>query len=416
MISLIIIFASIIFFLLLLSALFSGSESAIFALSKYRFKYLFSLNEKKVRLLKNLHSKPRNLLSSILVGNLLVNITASSLFTMVVIILSQKFSLDKTKLISLEVIIMTFMILIFGEIIPKVIAVRNPEKFSLFVVNFINFFRKVFYPLTFPLDKISNFVIKKDYISTYPSDDEMITLVEIAKKQKVIDESEENILWNLVKLNNVEVGEIMTPRREMVVLDEEMTVKEAIDKTRKEKKSRYPVYKRDTFNITGWIHIKDILLVKNSEKERLGNLKREANFVPEVENAYKVFENLRKEGTHIAIVVDEFGETSGLVTLEDILEFIFGEIVDEYDEEEDIPIIRGGKGSYFVDGDMDIATLDNILRGAFSSVEFERISQLIYSLKGGIPDEGDKFVYNGVTIIVEEMDGNRVEKVKLEKK
>ncbi len=405
-----------IIFLLLLSALFSGSESAIFALSRHRFRYLYKINKKRTKLLEYLHSRPRRLLSSILIGNLLVNISASSLFTMAMILISEKFNIEKSRLLSLEVIIMTLLILIFGEIIPKVLAIRKPERFSISVVPFINIFYKILSPFTFLMEKGGALLIRRSSEVDSPSDEELKTLVEMAKAQKIIEEREENILWNLVKLNELEVGEIMTPRREMILLDEEMTVQEAIDKTRQEKKSRYPVYRRTPDNITGWIHIKDVLLVKDIKKTKLEDIKREAFFVPEVEKAFRVFEIFRKEGVHIAFVVDEFGSPSGLVTLEDILESIFGEMIDEYDEEEDIPVIKVGKGKYMVVGDVDLSTLDSIFRNAFSEVEFERLSQLIYHLKKGIPDEGDEFLYNGIRIKVKEMDKNRVKKVMLERK
>jgi CBS domain containing-hemolysin-like protein len=202
----------------------------------------------------------------------------------------------------------------------------------------------------------------------------------------------------------------MTPRIDIVAVPESATIAEAIAACRRAGFSRLPVYRDTVDRVTGTIHIKELLAVTD-ERAPVSAIARPPWFVPEVKSLPELLDELRRRGSHIAIVVDEFGQTAGLVTLEDLLEAVFGEITDEYDVAEELPYSKVEEGCYLVDGEIDVATLNRLFRNAFRGVESERLSSLIHEKLGRLPAPGDHLVLGRVEITVKQTDGPKIEKV-----
>ncbi|MBS4016392.1 MAG: HlyC/CorC family transporter [Candidatus Latescibacteria bacterium] len=435
------IFFFIIIILLFLSAVFSGSETAFFAFSKethtkLRDKLAQETKSHKLitrlNLIESLLSNPSSLLATILFSNLVVNTTASSVFTLLMITLAEKFNLSRDLLVSLGAIILTIILVTFCEITPKVIAIRKPGRFALRTAWFISVLRKIFWFITTPLNRISDWMLKK--ISAYvhkapfPSVDDLKTIIDVSEDQGLITPEEEDFLFNLVDLSNRRVAEIMTPRIKMICLEQEATITDAFSLINKETLplySRIPVYKNSIDNITGVLYLKDLVIQKGfssrSSKflsQPVKDIVRPAYFVPENKSLSSLLEELRKKDSHIAIVIDEYGQTAGLVTLEDILETLLGEIQDEYDTSKEMPYQIIDTKSYLVSGDIDLNILDQLFEDFSRDIPEsagDRLSGFIYHYWGKIPKKGEILIYHNFRIEIKDIRRKRINKVLITK-
>lgn len=395
--------------LLLVSAFFSSAETAYFSLSPLRSALLGQA--KLVRWL--LRSRDR-LLGTILSGNLIVNYAATSLWTTLLIIASRRYGWNEPQVLSLGGIAMVLMLLLVGEVTPKLIAIRIPMRLTRLYAPLLVFFTWLFTPVTWSMSRLASvFSRRRRKEKPFPTDEEVKTMIEMAVRYGILREEEEEIMENLVDLGERTVSEVMTPRVEMKALPADTTRAAALAYARRNRKSRYPIYEDTADRIVGVIFTKDMLIAPRGTP--LKGFIRAPTFVPETKILSEMLEELRRSDQHIAIVVDEFGGTAGLVTLEDILEAIFGEIVDEYDV--GVPYKRLGKERFLVDGDIDLAALNQLFDEAFESAEeeFDRLSELITDELGHIPKKGEKVFYKGMKLTVERVRRLRIEKVLVER-
>ncbi|MGM0606919.1 MAG: hemolysin family protein [Candidatus Muiribacteriota bacterium] len=404
--------AIIIVGLLLFSAYFSGSETAFFSIDKFRFNQLI----KKSKSVYYLLEKPRKLLVSILLGNLFVNvlvtITATSLFI-------AEFGEKRGSLYSS--IIMTFLLLLFGEIIPKVIAVNNTPLYVRLSAPLIKVLMFIFTPLSSLILHIVNKILKifglsEHSVNQHISQDELKTIIDMGNEEGVIKIHETQMLRSVFEFSDTSVAEIMTPRIDMVCIDVNDDFESIKNLIKQQQFSRIPVFDGDLDNIIGILYVKDILPYL-TEKKRIDNVKyylRKAFFVPESKGAYSLLKYMQKHKTHIVIVSDEYGGNEGLVTMEDIIEELVGEIHDEYDEE-DIYYKFLDKNKLEVSAKININELNDFLNYKIirEHEDFNTLGGYILHKLGNIPEENDTFEDGKLTVKVLRMEGNRIDRALL---
>jgi len=401
--------------LLVCSAFFSGSETALFSLTPGRREELKTSRPHASRRVDSLLSDPGRLLGTLLLGNLIVNTAASGVFTLALLALARHSGTSEALLLGAGGIVLTVVLLIFCEVTPKVMASRNPGTFVPLVAGPVRVARVVLLPFTTLLMRVSRRLTPKQHEPAMLSDDELHTMIDVGKQRGVIFGSEEEILTNLVGLEKRTVSEVMTPRIDIVAVPENMTIREAAATCRDAGFSRVPVFHDTIDHVSGTVYAKD-LLSADDPNAPVCSLCRPAFFVPEVKHLPPLLDELRRKGSHIAVVVDEFGQTSGLVTLEDLLEAVFGEIVDEYDVVEELPYSKLDEHSYLVDGEIDLATLNRLFRRAFTGLGHERLSAFMQDKLGRLPSEGDIITHRTLEITVKETAGPKLEKVLIRKK
>lgn len=388
--------------LLIFSAFFSGTEAAFFSLPSWQ-----KIEPASV---KKLISRPRRLLGTLLLGNLIVNTSATALFTLFLINLARNVNLSLARLLPAGGLIMTVLLLLGGEVSPKVFARRQPAILARLAAPLVSFFQTLFLPGTVMLDKLSQLFAFLPKEPQQLTNDELHTMIEVGKSQRVFLDGEEEILRNLIDLDRRTVSEVMTPRGDIVALPNSATIAQALSLCREAGFSRLPLYEGIIDNITGIIYTKELLTSPNPEAKAI-TLARPPYFVPEVKRLLPLLDELRRKNSHIAIVVDEFGQTAGLVTLEDLLEAIFGEIADEFDLAEELPYEKLAEGKFLVDGEIDLATLNRLLGNAFAGVQFERLSAFIHDRLGRLPAVGDHLDFRGLEISIQEVSGRKLRKV-----
>jgi len=396
--------------LLVASAFFSSAETAYFSISPLRSAQLGQAG-----LVRWLLSSRDRLLGTILSGNHIVNFTATALWTTLLIMASKRWGWNETETLSIGAALMVVTLLLLGEITPKIVAVRLPMKIARLYAPVLIFFWWLFFPLTWALSSLSRLIFRgRPRERPFPTDEEVKTMIEMAVRYGILRPQEEQIMENLVDLGERTVSEVMTPRVGMSALPVNTSRYKALAYVKRTHKSRYPIYEDTTDKIVGVLYTKDLIVAP--KRTSIRKLLREPYFVPETKVLSELLEELRRSDQHIAIVVDEFGGIAGLATLEDILEAIFGEIVDEYDT--GVPYKRLGRGRYLVDGDIDLAKLNEFFDDAFAEAEdeFDRLSELITHELGHIPKRGEKMSYKGIDLTMRSVRRLRIEKVLLEQK
>lgn len=402
--------------LILLSALFSGSETAYTAISRARLRQLKEEGVKKAERLEKLTSHPPRLLSAILLGNNLVNILAASAATNIAVQTYGDIG------VGIATGLLTFIILIFGEITPKTFAVRNPERFALATFWLFYPLYLVFYPLSRIFVVIANVTIRlfgQQGIKEGPflTAEELKTLVVLGEEEGVIEEEEKRMIHSILEFGDTTVKEVMVPRTEMTCLDSEQTLAEALDVAREKGFSRIPVYEGNIDNIVGILYVKDMLnfITMGKLDLKVKDLMREPYFVPETKRVDDLLREFQKNKIHMAIVIDEYGGTSGLVTLEDILEEIVGEIFDEYDFMEEARIDQISENEWVIDGRVDIDAVEELFGFESEQEETETLGGFVSSLIGHFPKPGERCTYEGYEFIVEEVKNRRVGRVRVRK-
>jgi CBS domain containing-hemolysin-like protein len=380
---------------------------------------MFHLN-----IIESLLKDPSRLLATILFSNLLVNTTASSLFTLFVIILAKHYNWSRDLLITIGGVVMTVLLVTFGEVTPKVLALRKPPRFALRTAWFINFLNKIFSFITIPLRKIGDWLLAKlnKYVhkTPFPSQDDLEMIIELSKEQGLILPEEETFLFNLVELSHRQVSEVMTPRIQVFCIEKNTKISDALKLvTKKDTRlvSRIPVFQGGIDNIIGVLYLKDLITkgrTRTFSSQAVENIARSAYFVPENKILSELLEELRKKDSHIAIVVDEFGQTAGLVTLEDILEVLLGEIRDEYDTISQMPYEKIDDNTYLVSGDIDLRALDRLMPHFARDIPQQagyRLSGFIHHHWGRIPKLGEILMYNNFRLEIKEISKKRIDKI-----
>ena len=406
---------SILFFwvLVLLSAFFSGSEAAYFSLSKEMVDGLKESTSKNSNRIVNLLKKPRHLLITILVGNTIVNVSAASVAAILTTDLSVYLNFSKSLAIFSEVVVVTLVLLIFSELTPKIIAVKNSYKFAAAVSMPLTIFNFILFPIVVILDNFpalfSGFFamrLKKHHLSK----EELKTLIEFSEERGTLEEDEKEMIHSIFELSKTTVREIMVPRIDMICAEKGTSLEKLINIIHSKGHSRIPLYDEKVDNILGVIHAKELLpFFKNIDKKiDLVSLARSAIFVPESKHIDELLNELQAEKQHMAIVVDEYGGTAGLITLEDIIEEIVGEIQDEYDYEK--PLIKKIDDTHFlVDAKMVLDEVNEELDLNLPvDKSYESLGGFIFDLIGSVPEKKQEVEYGAYKFVVEKIDKNRI--------
>jgi len=412
------IFRVVLFFVLIgFSAFFSGSESAYFSLSKELVDRLRETSTSGAMRVTRLLDNPRHLLVTILFGNTIVNVAAASVATLLTADLSAAFRLPHSLSIFIEVVVVTLILLVFSELTPKVIAVKNPYQFAEKASIPLTLFFYLFYPITLILDKFPALVsgamatrVKRHFLSK----DELKILIEVSEEHGALEEDEKEMIHSIFEFSKTTVREIMVPRIDMVCVERRAPLEELIYIIKERGHTRIPVYEEKIDNIVGVIHAKELLpFIDHAKKKEtdLGNLAREAHFVPDTKRIDELLSELQKEKQHMAIVVDEYGGTAGLITLEDVIEEIVGEIQDEYDQENPL-FVKLSENKYLVNAKIDLDELNEEL-GMKLPVDknYESLGGLIYEQIGAVPRKKQVVRYGSYKFVVEKVQKNRIVEV-----
>ncbi len=400
----------IIFFiiLLILSAFFSGSETAFLSLNRHQIKKIEESNPYAASRIISVLSKPRQFLLTILTGNSLVNIAATSYATMIAV------SYFGKNGIGVAICVMFVLILVFGEVLPKTFSYICAEQIAKAMVGPITFLIKVLTPIRKLLylitDRLINkfgFIAPKDRHEL--SEDELKSLISIGHREGVIKESEKDMIYGVFDFKDLYAKDIMTPRIDIKALDFDEPHDSSIASAKRFKHSRLPVYRDSLDNIVGITHAKDILLCTDINiKDLLGSV----YFVPESEKIHKLLSDLQKKSIQMAIVTDEYGATVGLVTMEDILEEIVGEIVDEYDKETEL-IVKLSENKYKINGMLRIEEANDRLGLKIESDKIDTMGGFVTLLLQKIPSEREEIAHQNVTFKILKMDKNRIKEIEI---
>ena len=394
--------------LILLSAFFSGTETAYFNIKSHRG----DVSPK----LKDLLADPRSLLVSILTGNTIINVAIGSLAA----IITYRISPDNPNLILLQVIVVSTVLIIFGEILPKTIAMRSSNKFANAVYYPLRFFIVLLYPLTLLLNGINKFVLKLVPKEEKPFDteEELEILAELGEEKGSLDEEESDMIRSIIKFDDKTVREIMTPRVDMLSLPSNSSIDDAMDLISKKQFSKIPLYKDNIDEVNGVVYAKDLVpyLIGSRPNVKLQSIARDVYFVPEQKPIDDLLNDFKEKKISLAIVVDEWGGTSGLVTLEDIVEEVMGEIRDPYDIENS-PVSKLNDGNFIVDGKISIYDLEEEVEGMSfpEDRDYDTLGGLILDSLEDIPKEGEVVIHDEWRIEVLDLDGNRITKVQISK-
>jgi len=405
-----------------LSAYFSGSESAFFSLTQGDIQALKdserrSNSEKRIlRLL----DKPRRLLMSILIGNTIVNVSAATIAALQTHYYIVQGYITKQIGMFVEIVVVTLVLLIFIEVSPKIFAVSNPLRFSRRVSGSMVFVVGLLTPLALIFDKLTYRIIhflgiKKE--ASFLHQDELKTLLHVGQEKGTLDQNEREMIHSIFEFRETTVKEVMIPRMDMVRIEKNTPLDELLALVKEKGHSRIPIYDEKVDNIVGILFVKDLLpYMKGSKKvPNLIDLARKAYFVPESKMIDELLREFQKDRTHMAIVVDEYGGTAGLITLEDVIEEIVGEIRDEYDKEKPL-YQKVDEFTWLIEGKINIEEVNEALGLEIpDSEDYESLGGFIFSLLGRIPNDKEEVRYKNLLLIVERVKGQRIQKVRLKK-
>ena len=408
--SIIILKLLIIIVLLILSAFFSSSETALTTVSRMRILSLAEEgNSSAVTLLKVIDNKEK-MLSAILIGNNIVNISVSSVTTILVTDLFGNYA------VSIATAILTVLVLIFGEITPKTLATINNEKLALRFASVVYWLMYILTPVIFLINKLSSLVMKLFRIdksekkSTY-TENELKTIVNVSHAEVVIEADEREMLQNIFEFGDRQAKDIMIPRLDVCMIDVDSTYEEIMDVFQANRYTRIPVYENTTDNVIGIINIKDLLLYRHGESFNIRNYLRQPYFTYEYKGLSDLLLEMKKASVNITIVLDEYGAASGLLTLEDLIEEIVGDIRDEYDYDEEDELRPINENEYIAEAHMKLDDLNDMLKINLSSPEYDSVGGFIIEKLDRIAKSGDIVETPDVTLIVDSINKNRIEKV-----
>lgn len=390
------------------------SETALMSMSKIRLRHLVENHVKHAKLTQDLLDHPNQLLGTILVGNNLVNIAASAIATSIAIYFWNN------KGVGIATFLMTLLILIFGEITPKNIAIDYTEEIVLFIAPIMSVFVKIFSPVVWILTNFTNgllhlFGLNKQEKKPLITEEELKTIVEVSSQEGVLESDEKEIIDNIFEYSDMRVKDIMIQRMDIVAVDVSATYEEVVEAFGEKQFSRIPVYEDTIDNIVGVLYAKDLFFIP-VEKIKQFDIKkymREPFYTYEFIKISDFFRRMQGDRIHIAIVLDEYGGVAGIITMEDIIESILGDINDEYDpqDEEDIVCIK--EGEYLVNGSVRLEDLNEEIGTHFESEDFESIGGFILGLLGRIPRTGEIINYESIRFVIEKVDKSRIMKIRL---
>lgn len=403
--------------LIILSAFFSSAETAFSTSNRIKMRALAEEGNKNAALVLKILDSYSKLLSAILIGNNVVNLSASSLATTIAIALSEPLGVKEALMTGLATGILTIVVLLGGEIVPKTWANLYADKIALVYAPIIRFLMIVLTPVIFIVDKIALGILKLFRIDTSKknnamTESELRSYVDVSHEDGVIEEEEKEMIYNVFDFGDSLAKDIMIPRIDMVSVEDTATHKEVMELFRENMYTRLPVYHESTDNIVGIINIKDFLFVKDPEKFAIKDIMRDAYYTYEYKKTSDLMMEMRKSSSNIALVLNEYGSTEGMITLEDLLEEIVGEIRDEYDEDEETLIQDLGDNTYVVPGGMKLDDINNSIDTDFKSEDYDSIGGLIIEKLDKLPEEGETVTLDdGSQLTVKTVNQNRIEEV-----
>ena len=396
--------------LLFLSAFFSSAETAMTTVNRIRIRSLADDGDARAKTLLKITDDPAKFLSAILIGNNIVNLSAASLTT------SLAYGLGGS-MVAIASGILTLLILLFGEITPKTMATIHSEKISLLYAPVISIFIRLMTPVIFIVNGLANIILRIIHVdpnanTNVMTENDLRTIVDVSHEDGVIESEEKEMINNVFDLGDAKAKDVMVPRVHVTFADVNSTYDELIDIFREDKFTRLPIFEDTTDNVIGTINMKDLLLYDNKKDFHLRDILREAYFTYEYKNISELLLEMRESSFNIAIVLDEYGETAGLITLEDLLEEIVGEIRDEYDDNEEDFIQEIGPHEYLVEGSTNLEEINDRLDLDLSSDDYDSVGGLIIEHLDRLPEAGDEITTeDGIRMIVEKLDKNRIEQV-----
>ena len=401
--------------LVFMSAFFSSSETALINMSKIRLKHLVKEKVKNADKLEKLYEDSNKLIGAILIGNNIVNVATSSIAT---IITTSRFS---NAGLGISVGLTTLVILIFGEITPKNLALKNSESISLFVAPIILFLVRIFTPILFILNSISNLLSallgqRNDDKKPTITQDELKTIVDVSNQEGVLETDETEMIQNIFEFKDLTVDDIMIQRRDIVAISADMSYDEIIDVFKNRQLSRLPIYEDTIDDIIGVLYAKDLFFTEQSKEDfDIKAVMREPVFVNEFVKISDFFKKMQQVKTHIAIVLDEYGGVAGIVTMEDLVESIVGDNYDEYDQQDE-EVRKLKENIYVINGNSKLTEIQDLLQVELVSKDYESLGGYLMDKMGKIPTQGDIYEDENFKFIISSMDKNRINKVKVIRK
>ena len=397
--------------LLCLSAFFSSSETALTTVNQIRMRTLADNGDKRAARVLRVTGNPGKMLSAILIGNNIVNLSASSISTSLAI------HLFGNTGAGIATGILTFLILIFGEVTPKTMATIKADSMSLTAAAPIGFLMKILTPVIFIINKLSLGLMFLLHVNIKDAqkkmtEEELRTIVDVSQENGVIEHEERDMIHNLFDFGDAEAKEIMVPRIDMTFVQADASYQEVLDIFRQDMFTRLPVYEDSTDNVIGIINMKDFLLQNDTPEFSVRNLLREPYFTYEHKNTADLFLEMRKSSISLAIVLDEYGVTAGLITLEDLLEEIVGEIRDEYDADEEDDITRISDREFYVLGSANLNDVSEALSLHFTSDDYDTIGGYCLGLLDHLPEKNEIILTdNNILLRIDRMEKNRIERI-----
>lgn len=428
----------LILILIIINAFFSSAEMAIISLNKNKLNTIIddateensSTNKvKKAKILLKLLKEPSKFLATIQVGitlaGFLASASAATSISKYIELFFKRLNIPKSSSIALflTTLLLSYLTLVFGELLPKRIALGNSEKIALFSIKPIIIFMKISLPFVNILTYSTNFLLKIlgiDYknIEEKISEEEIKKMIDLGEETGVFNSTEKEMINSIFDFDNTLAKEIMTPRTSVFAMDINDSPKRLINNMLEERYSRVPIYEDDTDNIIGILHIKDMFSIINKEnikKEDLINILRAPYFIPETKAIDSLFKEMQTNKSYISILIDEYGGFSGIVTMEDLIEEVMGNIFDEYDEDNTEEIIKIDANTFLLDASITIDNLNEKLNLELPSENFDTLGGFILDITGAIPkcNVSSQIEYNNLIFKIEKVSNNRIEKIKL---
>lgn len=397
--------------LVLLSAFFSSAETSLTTVNRVRLKTLAEEGNRRAKTALEVLDKYGKMLSAILIGNNIVNLSASALATTLAIHIHFT--------VGIATAILTVVILIFGEIVPKNMAMINSEKMALLYASMISGLMKLLTPLIFVIDSLAKGIMKLFRVDadkkTAMTENELRTYVEVGHEDGVIESEEREMIYNVFDFGDAVAKDVMIPRIDMVTVDKEATYEEVMEVFKDCMYTRIPVFEEDKDNIIGLINIKDFILVEDKAKFKISDILRQAYYTYEFKKTADLLVEMRQKCFNVAFVLNEYGGTAGMITLEDLLEEIVGEIRDEYDSDEEQLIQKMQDRTYLVEGSMKLSDINDELGTDLQSEDYDSIGGLIIEHLDRVPEDGAQIITDqGIRLQVQGVSQNRILKVIME--
>ena len=398
--------------LIMLSAFFSSAETSLVTVNRLWLRSLADQGNKRAQLVLKVIENQSKMLSAILIGNNIVNLGASAIATLFV----QR--LWGEAMVSVGTGVLTLMVLIFGEISPKSAATAYADKLSMVYAPFVYMIMKLLTPVIFIINLFSRGVMKLMHLNLDRkahsiTEDELRTMVDASHEEGVIESEERRMINNVFDLGDSMAKDIMVPRIDMSCVDVNATYEELMEIFRQDMFTRMPVYEETTDNVVGIINMKDILLYRQGDPFSIRDYMRRPHYTYEYKKTSELLMEMKESPVNVTIVLDEYGATAGMITLEDMLEEIVGEIRDEYDEDEQDTVQKLNDREYLIEGSIKLDDLNELLELGLESEDYDSLGGFIIERLDHLPQAGESIEYEGMKFVVQQVDKKRIEKVHL---